>query len=274
MGFIFKQLISSFMIGFKDSFSNTKNSEQFQKTTLIAKTENPNPNPKVSSLLSLAISLPITWGFSIIIYILIGAKGTIWAFGALNFIMLATIWVNTFSYFFVILNPHRRTILTSITFSVIIIFGFILSGLGCFPGTGNRHSNCGADIFVFIGLANVILIFLLNLPMTLWMILATGISFPIITLIGYFFISHPLWTALKQLNLQEICLVQKAQYENLSKAKRISSLDQIKLSYFIGEHSPRIIMIQGMKIQFWQYSKSEFSKSYVIQQIPNACSQK
>lgn len=216
--------------------------------------------------------LPVTLAVSIIIYILMGTRGNIWASTPLETAVFLAIGLNLFGYVSALAHSSARFFIANVALSflmVLMVFGAVV---GSFSGAGGRYGNHGLGGIPYIGLVCAVLVVVQNIKWAKSIGVAVLLAVLVVPPATYFTLSSPLYTAIREIDLSITCLVQTSPYDyEFKNAKRIYSVDDLALGILIGEHSPRVVEITKMRTRSWQYSNRRFGHSRRLAHLPLVC---
>ena len=233
---------------------------------------------KFISLATIIAFLPVTFAVSIIAYILMGTNGRIWASAPLETGFYLAIGLNLACYITALIHRSTQLFIANLVLSVLIVLVFFGAAVASFPGTGGRYGNHGFGGMILIGLVCAGLIFVQNIKRSGVIAIAMLLAILVVPVALSNFISKPLYSAIREMDLSKTCLIQTPTYEynynngrRYELAQRIYSIEDLELGTLIGEHSPRIIEISDMKARQWRYSGRRFGRSYSLEKSPVAC---
>lgn len=222
--------------------------------------------------------LPVTFAFVTIIYILLGTNGRTWASAPLEASFYLAISLNLACYISALIHRSTQLFIATLVISFLMILTFFGGVITSFPGTGSRYGNHGLGGMAFIGIICAVLIFVQNIRLAGSIAVAMSLAILVVPVTAYHFISKPLYTAIRGIDLSKTCLVQTPTDEYNSNnshsyelAQKIYSIEYLKLGILIGEHSPRIIEISEMQARQWSYSGRRFMHPYSLAQLPVIC---
>lgn len=225
-----------------------------------------------SKALTLILSAPPALSIALLICLLSGVNGKTWTATVLNTLFLIAIVIHVSGYVFLVFNFSKKNLFVNFAFTVIFCLAFIGAAFGCFPGTGSRHSNCGAGSFVYFAVANVLALAIINRQFTSTLVTIFVLGFPVAVITSNWYLSAPLLTELKAHDLSKSCFIQEPVYvKDDSQMRRILSPSDLKLGLFIGENSPRVRYIVDNQIATWHYSKRQFGLIYNLKKTPKVC---
>ncbi len=166
-----------------------------------------------------------------------------------------------------------------LVFVLFVIFAFIVAFISCFPGTGDRHGNCGVTLIAQVALVHFAIVIVFFLPKSLTTILTTLATIPVVWIFANVYLAAPLMWHLSRADLSKECYLQvnRGQLSDglyLDRAVRIRSAKDFHPGWIVGEASPRVYHVSengGLILRQWLYSKRTFGEPQNLPRMPRAC---
>ncbi len=210
----------------------------------------------------------VTWLFmavaaSIILYVFIGTDGETWAVNALKTAKNAGFVINLLA-FVIIANSKRKWLLgLNLLFLIAMLVCGFLGAFDAFWSNDARYGNQLADVSAEIGLINYVVVSLILKKERVIACIALPATFIVVTLYVHFSVTNSLITDFTNAEELSTCFYRIDRVEwNKIAVERIHSPSDLKLGFFIGEHSPRIAKVQGDRAFLFHYGSQEFSNSF------------
>ncbi len=224
------------------------------------------------SIASVVVFLPVTFAVAIIIYILMGTNGHIWASAPLDTGFFLASGLNLVGFVSALAHHSAKFFIANIVLSVLIVLTFFGAVISSFPGTGGRYGNYGFGGAPYIGLICAVLIVAQNAKWMKSFGVATALAVLVVPPATYSILSAPLYATIREIDLSSTCLIQTTSYDyGYLNAQRIYSADDLELGILIGEHSPRVVRIAKMRTSNWRYSGRKFGRSRSLARLPLIC---
>lgn len=223
--------------------------------------------------LLLFLTVLLTLCFTAFVGILTASEGQAWTDLALNVGFYAAILSLTVAAALSYLIRSKALRVLTGAFALIYFVAFGRAVLICFPGTGSRFSNCGADAFTFLGLV-VLLFSLCFLLRIAWreVVISMLLVPPLAGAITYRYFASPLKVAIRTVDPSEYCFLSVPAHENgFEGATRINAVSEIGLDLVVGEYSPRIYRLSKHGISKWIYSERRFVDLWTVENEPFPC---
>jgi len=201
--------------------------------------------------------LPAFIAVVVLFYIVLGSADNRWADASLRVALNYTFFLHIYCYLLQLRDSTRPKLVINLLFSGLLLLFLIGGAMDCGLNRGH-YGNCGEENLLLLALLNFAIILILDDPK--WpqvsAIFASTI-FVVFASIGPY-LTAPLKADLDAANLTTSCYFQYPTYYRQSEVTRITSADQLRLSWAIGEHSPRVFKKEGDTIQVWRYATREF----------------
>lgn len=207
--------------------------------------------------------LPISITGAVIVYANLIGRGSMWASDVVSAVFFSAVIIFTCSNFYISsclkhMGKSRSWKLASMEIGaaiLLLIFAWLAMAFACFPGIGNRHTNCGLDTIGDIALVVAAYTSIRVLPISFF--------FPVMTIlstivIAFLLPSYTLWKMNSILDVgkhNETCVLEGSVYDKLSQYKKVSGPVTLGMIFPLGEGSPRLIFVKDGKYFIWKYSK-------------------
>jgi hypothetical protein len=197
---------------------------------------------------------------SAVVYILAGVDGNTWTAQVLNKLLIAVYCINLFSYGVILRIGQNKYVFHNLVFLLLLFVFSVIGIIGSFPGTGDRFGNNGVDTLIWIGLFNYLYLAIVLREQFLSAIVAVLITFPVVAVAAYFYLTVPMKDEIGEIDLEKTCVLRIANMNSdEANVDRIQSFSDIGLGLIIGEHTDRVVKIEDSEAQIWRYGAREFS---------------
>ncbi|WP_170336334.1 hypothetical protein [Ruegeria arenilitoris] len=214
-----------------------------------------------------------------LIYVVLATKGNTWVYPSLVVGQRSTLILFCAVLLLVYVDRSKRLFLGVFIATLILVFGSLLSGLECafggLSGGYNRFTNCGLDFVIYAGLVALGFAIISSRRSAVYLVCLLVLSFPIGVAFAHFVLTAELKRTLTGMDLQAECVVrQPIRFyfaSELSGSRRIQQIEDLDLTWIIGEQSPRIYKFLEGDAYIWKYDQKSFERMRASSHLVAVC---
>ncbi|MEO9824682.1 MAG: hypothetical protein ABJF50_09750 [Paracoccaceae bacterium] len=200
-----------------------------------------------------------------VVYVVAGTDDQTWAYDALNLGSVAARLICVLAVVLAFLNRVRGQVVLALGLLAFSFVAPVLGSLDCLAGGlgggYDRHTNCGLDTVLPIGVMAYMFVVLTHGKLGLVLILMSCVIIPSGIVAARWQLAHPLEKIVAEADLAEDCYLRRKKVAytfNAADVTRLKTAEDLQLGWIIGEQAPRIYRVESDKVFVWRYTQRAF----------------